>query len=54
MDMTTKVTIENYGTFYIDSSKVSELISWLQNNWSQPSLSEITQNIPTGNQLINE
>jgi hypothetical protein len=57
--MTTKVSIDGYGTFFIASEKVGDLIKWLQANWKSPStLGEVNNN--TSNQatippqLINE
>lgn len=57
--MTTKVSIEGYGTFFIASEKVGDLITWLQANWKNPStIGEVNNNtnnhsqIPS--QLINE
>jgi hypothetical protein len=50
--MTIKVSVENFGTFIIDANKVSELISWLQANYSNPSLGEVNET-HLGNQIIN-
>jgi len=52
--MTTKITIENYGTFFIDQNKVGELIKWLQANYINPSIGEVVNlQAINGNQLIN-
>lgn len=57
--MTTKVSIEGYGTFFISADKVGDLITWLQANWKNPStIGEINNNFPPQNnipsQLLNE
>lgn len=51
--MTTKITVDNFGTFFIDTNKVHELIAWLQANYLNPSLGEVNHYIPNGNQIIN-
>ena len=50
--MSIKVSIENYGTFFIKQSKIVELLSWLQQN-QDPNLGELTNRFVEG-QLINE
>ena len=50
--MTTKVHIENVGTFYIDPLKLNELVSWLRaNQVLHGSIKEISSN--NNDQLIN-
>lgn len=52
--MTTKVHIENVGTFFIDPSKINELINWLTSNQiyhGTVSIGEISAK--DNNQLIN-
>lgn len=54
--MTTKITIEHWGTFFIKTEKVAELLSWLNANYTPPQpLGEINQTTPSNsnNQLIN-
>lgn len=51
--MTTKITIENVGTFFISTDKVQELVQWLQRNYSNPTLGEVINPLANGNQLIN-
>lgn len=40
--MTIKVSIEGYGEYQIDSSKLKDLISWLKNN--QLPITEVIKN----------
>jgi hypothetical protein len=51
--MTTKITVDNFGTFFIDTDKVQELIAWLMANYSHPSLGEVNSSVSSGNQIIN-
>jgi hypothetical protein len=51
--MSIKVSVENYGTFFIDSSKVTELIAWLVSNYHNPALGEVNNHQSHGNQIIN-
>ena len=52
-----KVLIEGYGTFQIDSSKVSELLGWLSTNESvrvneKNAVREVRDNQFTGRELL--
>ncbi len=58
--MQVKVNVENYGTFEIDSDKVSELIGWLSANQAiaiRPKnevVKEVINHRFTGRELITE
>jgi len=56
--MQVRVTVEGYGTFQIDSSKVSELVNFLSRNESvivkKEPVQEVVNDNYTGRQLINE
>lgn len=52
--MTLKITVENYGTFFIEESCVMELLSWLQQRYKAPVFGEVNHQNFIGNRLINE
>ena len=57
--MKIKVTVEGFGTYQIDNSKVNELIGWLSANEAvsveQPPIKEVNKhNEYTGRVLLND